>query len=88
MYSRKNRGPRTEPSGTLTLTGYSCEDFASRSTQRKCKKKQNRKNIKQEQSAFSVAYLSDYINCCIELPKCHNLGITTLRHAIVRQMSF
>ena len=43
MYSRKNIGPRTEPSGTLTLTGYSCEDFPSRSTQRKCKKKTEQK---------------------------------------------
>ena len=32
MYSRKGVGPRMEPSGTLALTGYSCEDFPSRTT--------------------------------------------------------
>ena len=32
MYSRKSVGPRMEPSGTPTLTGYSCEDFPSRTT--------------------------------------------------------
>ena len=33
MYSRKSVGPRMEPSGTPALTGYSCEDFPSRTTQ-------------------------------------------------------
>ena len=32
MYSRKSEGPRMEPWGTPTLTGYSCEDFPSRTT--------------------------------------------------------
>ena len=32
MYSRKSVGPRMEPSGTPALTGYSCEDFPSRTT--------------------------------------------------------
>ena len=32
MHSRKSVGPRMEPSGTPTLTGYSCEDFPSRTT--------------------------------------------------------
>ena len=32
MYSRKSVGPRMEPWGTPTLTGYSCEDFPSRTT--------------------------------------------------------
>ena len=33
MYSRKSVGPRMEPWGTPALTGYSCEDFPSRTTQ-------------------------------------------------------
>ena len=33
MYSRKSLGPRMEPLRTATLTGYSCEDFSSRTTQ-------------------------------------------------------
>ena len=32
MYSRKSVGPRMEPWGTPALTGYSCEDFPSRTT--------------------------------------------------------
>ena len=30
MYSRKSIGPRMGPGGTPALTGYSCEDFPSR----------------------------------------------------------
>ena len=33
MYSRKSVGPRLEPWNTPALTGYSCEDFPSRTTQ-------------------------------------------------------
>ena len=33
MYSRKKVGPRMVPWGTSALTGYSCEDFPSRTTQ-------------------------------------------------------
>ena len=33
MYSRNSAGPRMEPSGTPALTGYSCEDFPSRTTE-------------------------------------------------------
>ena len=33
MYSRKSVGLRMEPWGTPTLTGYSCQDFSSRTTQ-------------------------------------------------------
>ena len=32
MYSRQDVGPRREPWGTPTLTGYSCEDLRSRTT--------------------------------------------------------
>ena len=32
MYSRKSARPRMEPSGTPALTGYSCEEFPSRTT--------------------------------------------------------
>ena len=32
MYSRKSVGPEMEPWGTPALTGYSCEDFPSRTT--------------------------------------------------------
>ena len=32
MFSRKSVGPRMETSGTRALTGYSCEDFPSRTT--------------------------------------------------------
>ena len=32
MYSRKSVEPRMEPRGTPALTGYSCEDFPSRTT--------------------------------------------------------
>ena len=32
MHSSKKAGPRMEPWGTLTLTGYYCEDFPSRAT--------------------------------------------------------
>ena len=35
MYGRKSVGPRMEPSGTPALTGYSCQDFPSR-TIRSC----------------------------------------------------
>ena len=30
MYSRKSVEPRMDPWGTLPLTGYSCEEFPSR----------------------------------------------------------
>ena len=33
MYSKKRVGPRMEPWGTQVLTGYSCKDFPSRTTQ-------------------------------------------------------
>ena len=33
MYNRKSVGPRMKPCGTSALTGYSCEDFPSRTTQ-------------------------------------------------------
>ena len=33
MYSRKIAGPRKEPWGNPVLTGYSCEDLPSRTTQ-------------------------------------------------------
>ena len=33
MYSQKSVGPRMNPWGTPALTGYSCEDFLSRTTQ-------------------------------------------------------
>ena len=33
MYSRKSVDPRMEPWGTPPLTGYSCEDLPSRTTQ-------------------------------------------------------
>ena len=32
MYSRKSVGPEMEPWGTPALTGYSCEDFPSKTT--------------------------------------------------------
>ena len=32
IYSRKSVGPRIEPCRTLALTGYSCENFPSRTT--------------------------------------------------------
>ena len=32
MYSRKSIGPRMEPQATLALTGYSFEDFPSKTT--------------------------------------------------------
>ena len=32
MYSRKSLGPRIKPWGSPALTGYSCEDFSSRTT--------------------------------------------------------
>ena len=32
MFSRKGLGQRMEPRGTPALTGYSCEDFPSRTT--------------------------------------------------------
>ena len=32
MYSRKSVGPRMDPWGTPALTGYSCEDFLSKTT--------------------------------------------------------
>ena len=32
MYSKKSVGARIEPRGTPALTGYSCEDFPSRTT--------------------------------------------------------
>ena len=33
IYSRKSVGPRMQPWGAPALTGYSCEDFPSRTTQ-------------------------------------------------------
>ena len=32
MYSRKSAGPKIQPWRTLTLTGYSCEEFPTRTT--------------------------------------------------------
>ena len=47
MYSRKSVGPRMEPQGTPALTGYSCEDFSSRTTQSRLllRKEEIRPNI-------------------------------------------
>ena len=47
MHSRKSVGPRIDPRGTTALTGYSCEDFPSR-TMRSClllRKEEIRPNI-------------------------------------------
>ena len=33
MYGRKGVGPEIEPRGTPALTGYSCEEFPSRTNQ-------------------------------------------------------
>ena len=33
MYSTKRVGPRTDPYGTPVITGYSCEDVPSKTTQ-------------------------------------------------------
>ena len=35
MCNKKSAGPRMEPWGTPTLTGYSCDDLASRTNQRR-----------------------------------------------------
>ena len=35
MYSKKSVEPRMDPWGTPALTGYSCEDFPSRTTRRR-----------------------------------------------------
>ena len=47
MYSRKSVGPRMEPWEIPALTGYSCEDFPSRTTQsrRLMRKEEIRPNI-------------------------------------------
>ena len=47
MYSRKSVGPRTDPLGTPALTGYSCEDFPSRTTRSRLllRKEEIRPNI-------------------------------------------
>ena len=47
MYSRKRVGARIDPSGTPALTGYSCEDFPSRTTRSRLllRKKEIRPNI-------------------------------------------
>ena len=49
MYSRKSLGPRMEPSGTPALTGYSCEELPSKTTQTcllHTEKRQNKANLK------------------------------------------
>ena len=47
MYNRKSAGPRMEPWGTPALTGYSWEDFPSRTTRRRLllRKEEIRPNI-------------------------------------------
>ena len=47
MCSRKNVGPRVEPCPTPALTGYSCEDFPSRTTRSRLllRKEEIRPNI-------------------------------------------
>ena len=47
MYSRKSVGPRMDPGGTPGLTGCSCEDFLSRTTQSRLllRKEEIRPNI-------------------------------------------
>ena len=47
MYSRKSVGPRMKPKQTPALTGYSCEDFPSRTTQSRLllRKEEIRPNI-------------------------------------------
>ena len=47
MYSRKSVGSRIDPWGTPTLTGYSCEDFPSRTTRSRLllRKEEIRPNI-------------------------------------------
>ena len=47
MYSRKSVGPRMDPWGTPALTGYSYEDFPSRTTWRHVllRKEEIRSNI-------------------------------------------
>ena len=50
MYSRKRVGPRMEPWGNPSLTGYSCEYFPSRTTQSSLllRKKEIRPNVRPE----------------------------------------
>ena len=47
MYSKKSVELRMEPCGTPALTGYSCEDFTSRTTQSRLllRKEEIRSNI-------------------------------------------
>ena len=47
MYGRKSVGARMEHQGTAALTGYSCEDFPSRTTRSRLllKKEEIRPNI-------------------------------------------
>ena len=45
MYSRKSLGPRIDPSGTPALTGYSWEDYPSRTTQ-SCLTERRRDKVK------------------------------------------
>ena len=47
MYSRKILGPRLDPLETPALTGYSCEDIPSRTTQSRLllRKEKIRSNI-------------------------------------------
>ena len=47
MYRRKSIGPRMDPWGTPAFTGYSCEDFPSRTNRRRLllRKEEIRPNI-------------------------------------------
>ena len=67
MYSRKIVRPRMDPRGTLALSGYSCEDFPSRTTQnrlllRKRKRKPNIRPVKRTSMSNPVKSLG-YIKC-------------------------
>ena len=56
MYSRKIVGPRIEPWRNPTLTGYSCEDFPSKTTRGSLllRKEERRRNIWPEIIRFKL----------------------------------
>ena len=79
MYSRKSVGPRMEPWGTPALTGYSCENFPSRTT-RSClllRKEEIRPNIWPE----IPGDISLWRFACQTLSKALNISNVTARVA-------
>ena len=100
MYSTKSIGPRMEPWGTPEVTGYSCEDFPSRTTQLSITEKRNKteyltwnsiklmfvKKINMPNPVKSLGYIKCYSSSSPRsLKRPRNSDVTVRRSAVDRE---